>query len=237
MTTTHLTRVSLTGPDDRTNLADLHALGSEYPFVEWALLYLPSRQGTPRNPSQAWRDAYWANKPPGFTALHLCGKEVFDELLAGRINPELALADRLQFNINARVRDFTDNEVLAIYATALRIGPALILQYNDETSGVIERFLGLVHSRDAHRIHVLMDASKGRGESPSTWSVPEVLHSWFHGVAGGLGPQTIVSALTQLADHPFDYWADMESNIRTDNELDKDKARAVLAAAKPFVRA
>lgn len=53
MLNSKLKLVTLTGADDKTDLAQLRALSDRYPFVEWALLVGPL-PGTQRNPSQAW---------------------------------------------------------------------------------------------------------------------------------------------------------------------------------------
>ena len=48
--------VSLTGADDHVAPEALAALSAQYPFVEWAILYFPEKDGTPRNPSAPWRE-------------------------------------------------------------------------------------------------------------------------------------------------------------------------------------
>ena len=55
--------VSITGADDKVLPAELAALSARYtnPITpEWAILYFPEKEGTPRNPSAAWREAFLA---------------------------------------------------------------------------------------------------------------------------------------------------------------------------------
>jgi hypothetical protein len=49
-------------------------------------------------------------------------------------------APRLQLNINARKPDFSDEQVLEVYARALELGPEIILQYHPQSAALIERF-------------------------------------------------------------------------------------------------
>jgi hypothetical protein len=56
-----------------------------------------------------------------------------------------------------------------------------------------------------------------------------------------LGPDNIAEQLRLIekaahAHGSFDYWADMESGIRTGNQFDLGKAEAVLASAEAFMR-
>ena len=128
--------VSITGADDSVLPSELAALSARYtsPITpEWAILYFPEKEGTPRNPSAAWREAFLALGLP-FTAAHLCGTQVFREILDPRTAPariaDISRYRRVQLNINARRPDFTEDEVLAIYRTLHQAGLHLILQYH-----------------------------------------------------------------------------------------------------------
>lgn len=229
-----LERVSLTGVDDKTALPDLVTLSEMYPFVEWALLYVPHKEGAPRNPSQRWRQAFFEAQLPGYSAVHLCGNLAFEQLLEDRLPRELLQADRLQLNINARKRDFTEDQVLEVYRHAMHLGPSLILQYHEDSAAIIGKFLSGLSVLDRPRVHVLMDESRGKGKTPNAWFRPAVLEGIFCGFAGGLGPDNIASVLGQIERSGKRYWPDMETGIRTDNEMDVHKAGRVLAAARLF---
>lgn len=232
---TSLKMVSLTGTDDATSLADLNALGEEFPFVEWALLYVPGKEGQARNPTQAWRETFFAHRPRGGNAVHLCGALAFEQLQTGILPPEILKTDRLQLNINARRPDFSDAEVLRIYDRALTLGPDLILQRHEYTFHVIDWFLQGLKAADRARVTVLLDESRGKGIQPETWSVPISLKDVTLGFAGGLGPDNVAAVAAKIEQLKVPYWLDMESGIRTDNSFDKVKARAVLVATAPLV--
>jgi hypothetical protein len=232
-----LQRVSLTGADDQVPLRPLIELGEQYPFVEWALLYVPHAEGAPRNPSRAWFQNFFASQVPGYSAVHLCGRQAFEELVAGTLPRHLLQADRLQLNINARKKDFSDEEVLHVFQQALSLGPDVILQYHPDMAGVIEQFLATCSSEARARVHVLMDASRGTGLMPAQWTIPAALKESFVGFAGGLGPDVMEAALRKMEQCGQAYWADMESGLRSDNQFDVSKVRRVLEIAQAHLGA
>lgn len=233
--------VSLTGPDDKVNIEDLHALSLVFPSVEWALLYLPGGEGRPRNPTPAWRKAFFDARVGGTSAVHLCGAAAFEQLRANELPSDVLRTDRLQLNINPRRIDFQDDDILAIFESALglshRHGPSLILQLHEGTERAIQAWLPTLDADDRARVHILLDGSKGKGIRPESWTVPEGLEGFSVGFAGGLGPENTAEVLSQLPARTSPFWIDMESGIRTDNEFDLAKARAVLEAAASFAQA
>lgn len=232
-----LRRVSLTGADDEVDPQALRDLAHRFPRVEWALLLLPEKEGQARNPTQAWRERFLDTLAgaPGFTALHLCGQQVFEDALhqPQRWRAEWSRYDRLQLNINARRVLFDDEQVLRIYRTLHDAGFTLILQRHEHTAPVIDRFLHGLDSLD--RVGVLFDLSKGRGTLPERWTPTLSVRGipLFCGHAGGLSPTTVPLALAPIAQAAGDvpYWIDMESGVRTDNRFDLGKAQAVLEQA------
>lgn len=231
--------VSLTGADDRVAPASLAALSAQYPFAEWAILYFPEKDGTPRNPSAPWREKFLALDLP-YTAAHLCGSRVFHALLdpelAHSVISDLSRYRRIQVNINARRPEFTDEEVLAIYRTLHQAGLRVILQHHAGSERVIEQFLYDLDEEGMKRVDILFDASKGTGQRPDAWPAPHRFNL-FCGYAGGLGPEVLAAELPKIkaavaqaqARRDVPYWIDMESGIRTDNAFDLDKAAQVLA--------
>lgn len=226
----NLQLVSLTGPDDNVDIDVLAKLGERYRHVEWALLYVPGKEGQPRNPTRAWRERFFAAKVQGSVAVHLCGAQAFQEVLAGTLPPDILQANRLQLNVNARRREFSDEEVVDIYRAALKLGPSLILQYHEGTASAIHAWLPTVVSEDMQRVHVLLDGSKGRGVRPASWTVPAGLEGVFLGFAGGLNAENALEVAQELGQLGRPYWIDMESGLRTGNEFDIVKAYAVLAS-------
>lgn len=231
--------VSLTGADDHVAPEAMAALSAQYPFVEWAILYFPEKEGTSRNPSGVWRENFLALKLP-YTAAHLCGVQVFRELLNPATAPslitDLSRYRRIQLNINARRPEFTDEEVQAIYRTLHQAGLRLILQHHAGSERVIEQFLCDLDEEGMKRVDILFDASKGTGQRPDAWPAPHRFNL-FCGYAGGLGPDVMESELPKIkaavaqaqSRRELPYWIDMESGIRTENAFDLEKAERVLA--------
>jgi hypothetical protein len=226
---------SLTGADDGVPVRTLRDISSTHPFVEWAILYYPEREGSPRNPTPAWREQFLSDVP-GRTAAHLCGEQVFEELLS----PQLAKAriddlrrfGRVQLNINARKQVFEDPKVLKVYQTLLEEGLTLIVQYHENSKSLIEQFVASCGQEELSRIHVLFDNSRGKGMRPEGWLGPLRVANrvLVCGYAGGLGPDVMEQELPRIrqaaAEAP--YWVDMESGLRTNNAFDVPKAVKVL---------
>ena len=233
-----LDRVSLTGADDQVDPGHLVRMSREHPLVEWAILYFPEREGTPRNPSAAWRKQLIDQQPPRI-AVHLFGEQVFRELLdrsrrVARLR-DLARYDRIQLNVNARARLFSDMEVFTLYRMLLAGGFTVIAQYHEATQAIINELLLTVDSDERSRLHVLFDCSKGRGVLPDAWPSPLLIDSepLYCGYAGGLGPSVLERQLPSIATaaRRANYWIDMETGIRTDNQFDLDKVARVLQLA------
>lgn len=163
--------------------------------------------------------------------MHLCRKETFIDLKEGRLPKDVLRAARLQLNINARRIDLSLAEVLDIYNRALDLGPELILQHHAGTLTAIDLFLQGLSSAERRRVHVLLDESRGTGLSPAAWAVPGHLAGVYVGHAGGIGPSNVDAVIRAVTTLGRPFWVDMESDVRTDNEFDVDKARQVLEAA------
>ena len=236
-----LTLVSLTGADDKVPPTALSALSARYAKAvppEWAILYCPEKEGTARYPSAAWREAFLALDMP-FTAAHLCGPQVFREILDPATAPariaDLSRYGRVQLNINARRPEFTEEEVLAIYRTLHQAGLHLILQHHHASRRTIEKFLPGLDPASLSRIDLLYDESKGTGTAPEQWPPLSTVGSvpLRCGYAGGLGPAVLEDELPRIHESAtawpdLPYFIDMESGIRSDNEFDLAKVEAVL---------
>ena len=228
--------ISFTGADDKTAIFDLLSLSCEYPDIEWGVLYFPEKSGSQRNPSPRWRRDFAEAIGKSRVAAHLCGKQVFDELLDGRkcgkIIEELLGYHRVQVNINARTILFNENDVLNIYERFNEAGINVIMQYHADSIHMINKYLHGKSSGHKKQIHILFDGSKGRGKTPEAWPNPLLLDKelFFCGYAGGLGPETIQTELPKIraAAGKASYWIDMESGVRTDNEFDLKKVEQVM---------
>lgn len=238
--------ISITGADDLVDPAELVRLSRSYPFVEWAVLYFPERCGHLRCPSDAWRANLAALRQDcGLrTALHLCGTEVFREVLEHGVRPalaaELAAYDRIQLNVSAGPNRFSSAEVRAVYTSFAAAGVALILQRHADTAELVDMFI-TEHPAAFHagELAVLFDASRGRGVAPARWPAPlsVIGLGGSCGYAGGLGPDNIETAVVDVAEvvaqSPIPrtrFWFDMETGVRTDDLFDLAKVEMVLAA-------
>lgn len=223
--TSSLNRISFTGADDLVNASSLAAISAVYPDVEWALLYFDEKDNKPRVPSKTWREQFVQKYPTVPKALHLCGNQVFHNILQGIILPEFKGYARIQLNINTRAADFSDDELTRIYSTLLNAGHTLILQYHTYTQNAIHALLAT--AKPDLPVHVLFDASQGRGVLPTSW--PQVITGVYCGFAGGLNPQNVATTLNALdSANRAPYWVDMETGVRTNNLFDLEKIISIL---------
>lgn len=232
--------VSITGVDGFTDLEALADLAQRYPFVELAMLVHQEKEGTLRNPDYHTRrriiECLGRVVPLPAMALHLCGKSIFHSILTTqRLPTECHEVDRVQFNVNARREDFTDEQVLAIYEIAYAEKVKMILQYHEYTARVIDTFLKT--PRDVNRIQFLMDYSRGKGVTSWGWNTPRELAGLFVGQAGGIRPENIVEMLAQRDPmQTAPYWFDLETGARDEeNRFSIPAAEAILQAAAPYV--
>jgi phosphoribosylanthranilate isomerase len=245
--TSLLHRVSITGADDHTDPVKLVKLTEDYPFVEWALLYVPHKEFYPRNPSKGWREeflnllSYHFKKTPRqqyvHTALHLCGSLAFYQLLANVFPGEARRYGRLQLNVNARAQEFSDAQVFEIYAKALKLGPKIILQMHESSESIIDAFSLSTAGTEIGNIHLLHDSSKGRGVTPDYWRGSFYPWGFAQGFAGGLNPDNLQANLNKLDALGIPYWIDMESGVRTDNQFDLVKVEQVLKICQAHMAA
>jgi phosphoribosylanthranilate isomerase len=222
-TKAHPFLVSITGADDAVDPRRLVELSEEYPFVEWGILHLPHKEGTPRNPTSGWRwklaqarNARAGGQPAVRTALHLCSDDVFSAILAGTESPtllaELAQYDRVQLNINARRMTFEPSEIVKLYEALRWLGIPIIMQAHEGTEAGIRRFVSQVARTqvdspwllrlslaaiDKGDIAILLDNSKGKGVAPEGWRAPvsQAGHPLHTGYAGGISPDNIEAVL------------------------------------------
>jgi hypothetical protein len=242
-----ITKVTMTGADDKINIADLVELSNTYPFVEWAIL-VSRNAGKNRFPSRDWRfklnEVKKAN-PQLQLSCHLCGAYV-PELLNGISNffwdnfHELEQYERLQINTHAEKYKIVIPELVnALVVRKFQY----IVQYDGVNGETILNGL-----RDAAIDAVpLFDLSHGTGVSPDAW--PAQIKSTdkygftaplYCGYAGGLGPDNIIDELKRIdkaVEQNAPIWIDMETKIRSNNDqdFDFDKIVQCLEAAKPYV--
>jgi hypothetical protein len=225
-----LTHCTLTGVDEKTDLADVSVMSGEHPIVEWGFLYSPKRQGQPgRYPSVGFlREAFQSLPDHVRVAVHVCGTGVPQLIEGDGVARELVhliaqRGGRVQLNFNAFVLepDFHQLELCMQGFPAAQF----ITQYNESNYHVWRELRGA----DNHS--VLFDASGGRGVEPLKWESP--LSGVTCGYAGGLGPTNVATKLeaiqASVGNRPF--WIDMEGKLRDRNDwFDLKACEAVLRA-------
>ena len=214
--------LTITGADDSVRPFDLIELSARYPFVEWGILWSKKRQGTPRYPSDSWIDllawhASRAGERPNLS-LHLCGAAAREVMCEGKLDglvQPFARSDafqRAQFNGFDTESYEQQRNLYGVHA--FRIEP--ILQVREAKHLEAAAFV----AADVFG-SVLYDPSGGRGKAPAEWPA---LPDCKAGVAGGLRPGNVRSTFLATAAS----WVDIESGVRTDDQFDLAKVRAVL---------
>ena len=207
-------QITFTGLDAQTPLATLRELSSRYP-IEWGILLHPTQQGNGRFPPL---DIVRAALDLGLKcAAHLCGGHARGVVHQTALPSDIvALLDRFQrLQINTAERG-VDPDRIARFAA--RFGARAILQCRGT-----ERF------PENQSVEWLFDASGGKGRLASQWPVPKETAP-IVGYSGGLGPDTVASALESITrQHPaaVAFWIDMESGVRREDWFDVGLCRQV----------
>jgi len=202
--------ITLTGADERTDVAALLTLLAAHPTLEIGLLYSATPEGRSRYPSLDWITTA-ARQLAGRCAIHVCGLLARAQLQAGELHDVVRHARRVQVNGDV------SREQLPLLAAQVH---QLITQYN-------HRITDLSHTGAAGNHHLLVDASGGRGLGPSQWHRPATCKSV--GFAGGLGPNNLAAELERILPvAQGNWWIDMEESLRTDDWFDLSRCRKVL---------
>jgi hypothetical protein len=231
-----ISRVTISGADDRVDPNSLLALTHAFPFVEWGILYSEKRHGTPRYPSQEWIDSL----PEMRTSLHLCGASARgtlngrDDYLMLQVN-RAGVTGRVPFQ-RVQVNGYAPPALglVAIAPRWIRFFE-FILQVREEALLEIAAQDVRAIQAGGGRASILLDASAGRGIEavyPTSWPARDV----SMGFAGGIRPSTVESLIKSVR-HDHVTWIDMESGVRDDNDrFDLALVRDVLERCKPYVR-
>lgn len=202
--------ITLSGADERTKIGDLIRLSDM--GAEIALLYTFSPDGRHRYPDPFWlMEAALALN--GSAALHICGSRARQAMVDGKLDFLLARVGRIQVNGQFDVGELN-------YFCEAELDHQIITQHTERNSFLVNVFKAN-HS-------ILVDASGGRGISPSLWERPVTNKSV--GFAGGLGPHNLAEQLPKIAAVAIEpSWIDLESGLRdTDDWFDIDKAMEVM---------
>lgn len=150
-------------------------------------------------------------------ALHVCGKTAREELINSQLMFLTARVHRIQVN------GILDAEYVRTVCK-MHEDKTIIVQANHANMRLREI--------DEPNLSLLVDASGGRGISPSQWIRPNTDSPV--GFAGGLGPGNIAAELPRIMEvATADWWIDMEGQIRSDDDqFDVFKAIEVVRIAR-----
>lgn len=209
--------ITFTGADHHTCIDGMIALSKRYP-IEWGILFSAAQQGKGRYPKLDW--VAQLLRPAGLKDLqlsaHICGAHSRDILKTGACAVDTLLAsgvfNRAQINSADKTID-----PLAIQAWGKKHGVLPILQARGAFPA-------------AREVQWLLDESGGRGLVKDVWPEP-LPDGVLHGYAGGLSPENVVKAVDRIGERAATYWIDMESSLRTaDDVFDLARCRAVCEA-------
>jgi len=221
---------SITGADDPVDVGDLTRLAAEFPFVEWAILLLPARAGTPRFPTLDWIEKFSSRYTGAHTAMHLCDDGLLG-FIAGRQDILEIMQGFSRIQLNLKFGDVEGKYDPADLVARVRAMPdkQFILQYTKDKKGLLPLFKNVPNHA------VLFDASAGRGISPDEWDVP--LPGHFCGYAGGMNPDNVATNIDMIAKVAAGHatWIDMETGVRSNDVFDLDKVRRVLEITAPHI--
>lgn len=235
--------VTFTGADDNTDLSEIQRISKEYSFVEWGFLLSLSKAGNQRYPSAPTFEKI--NELKINKSIHICGNicnsivekgaiSDKDEILLFRSAMKYPPSARCQLNFDLNAVDF---DLMNLSWFALRFFNEFILQQNEANSPLISSIYPFV--RKSKHIHVLFDCSGGRGVEIQ--KIPDLFPDIFCGYAGGLNTDNLEKKLQEIKSVvdentlENDIWIDIESGVRTNNELDLKKVVECCEIAKKYI--
>lgn len=231
-----LNGITITGADDKTSVDSLLDLSWYYPFVEWGILFgrKENPDGEPRYPTKEWVESLIMSINEGFQdykiAAHLCGNWVkhlgANKLLWSDIK---LLSNFGRIQINKSYHDSTVEEIDGLINACFNIEAPVIWQNNGTFPIGPEEF-----NEDFN--HMLFDVSGGKGVQIRNFPKPH--DGIYCGYAGGIGPYNIRETIDKIDNlYPnVPYWLDMETNVRTNGDLDLDKVEQCLTVAKQYIQ-
>lgn len=227
-------KVTISGADDKVSPSWMWDMQEMYPFVEWGILVSQKRAGQSRYPSENWM----MNLPYQVkVSLHLCG-QVCRDFVDDPKQERLYIAngdhfDRVQLNVAFKEQIDYLSKLQRIEKVAEQLPQkAIIIPYNKMNKTVVDTWLGT--GEIPENIHFLYDSSGGRGRVISSIEKPLLNYT---GYAGGIDPDNIVTICSILTNEisADNVWIDMESGVRTNDELDLKKVEKVLSICAKYI--
>lgn len=209
--------ITFTGADDSAHIDGMIALANLYP-IEWGILFSPSRQGfEPRYPSHSFITKLINWYGDLRLSAHLCGAHSRDLLAKSS-----TVVDHLLHHF-ARVQVNTPHQ--GIDTAALN---AWAKELDTDLQPILQCRGSFPHDDN---VQWLFDASGGRGIAPEAWPAGGWNQDALRGYAGGLNPENVAAAVAAIGANDDNYWIDMETGVRDENNrFSLAKCRAVCEA-------
>ena len=232
----HLTHVTFTGVDDRTDLGRLKEIAVRYPFAEFGILMAgPGRLDDNRFPDVI-PILKGLDKSGVRLSAHLCGTLAKDIVNTGEFGDfkracgiRSDLFSRCQLNVAG---NDIKNPARFLYFPSM-MKQVIIQQSSREAFS--ERSLYGHFAYYNPVCSLLVDDSGGRGRR----SRLRVVDAPVVGYAGGISPENVREVLGGiLAEEKVrNFWIDMETGVRTDGWFDLDKVEAVCSQVEQMLKA
>lgn len=235
--------ITFTGADDKVDPNELVRISKQYPeiAIEWGILFSISAAGKQRYPTSEWVSSLTGLS--GNFAAHLCGQYVDD---IGKIRGSEDYERRTLF-----LENFENNEIFKRVQINSGMQPPkdfILMHYLRCLNHFGEERMFIVQSNGKAAGHTVMLASHGFGGKVSTlydcsggkgieteFQEPVFNSRW--GFAGGISPENVVDKLVNISSvYSGEYWIDMESGVRTNNNFDLNKVVSVIEQAIQFNR-
>lgn len=243
-------KITITGPNQKTDIEKLYEISKQYPFVEWGILLSKNSMGSsPRYPNRTWMTELAGFKAEAINSTyakdfilsgHLCGRWVRDvckgewSFLEDLGETITDMFNRIQLNFHAEVQRLPRDE----FIHGFRDGPGrsysalrqFIFQMDDVNNSILD-----IAWEAGVNVSPLFDLSGGAGILPENW--PKA--NGYCGYAGGLSPENVQEqlAIIEQAANENLIWIDVETHVRSDNDkiFDLDKVKAFIENALPWV--
>ena len=226
--------VTFTGIDNWTNLDALERLQEQYPYAEFGVLasYHYGENG-PRFPEPHVFDALKGRKLN--LSLHLCGKLAlysvatnFDAAIKFLGEEHFNMFKRVQLNMHIKQ---VEQEQLAALTLKGNLEQIIIQMH---TPQLCRQYFADGYHNDC--LGYLLDSSAGAGVDTPIDIVTQ--QGVDVGYAGGMGVSNVWSKLKTLLQHESNdvFWIDMETRVRTNEILDLELVRQVLALCDVLIK-
>lgn len=225
-----INKVTITGADDSVSVDTLLGITRIYPFVEWGILFSPTRTGTNRYPTSDKVESFIKDKLP--LSAHLCGQFTRDIFEKGDLAPLQIVKgqfQRVQLNYNfGRSENWEFDHLINVCQWADQFRDiSVIFQANKSNDRALTAMIKEYPISD--NVHFLYDSSGGRGVGIGELGNP---FKNYTGYSGGISDENIFDVIKKVYDFPnnAEVWIDMESGVRTEDIFDISKVHSVLAA-------